>query len=142
MTRFLYLKGCDTSGRFARDVKHMWKTGNSNHTVAFFKWKMCSAAALFHCGKLRILPLEQGRKTATCKAQDVVAAALRLDGHALQHASQATWHDVCAWFHLVPCKLFSNHCTFFFSHVCHVRSTCTDTYIERESDMSRSSYAK
>lgn len=90
-----------------------WKTPTILHV--FVKWKMCSAATVcfspphyilfpcFHYSKLWILSLEQSRETATWKAQDVVAAALRLDGHALQHASEATRDDVhvygSTWFH-------------------------------------------
>lgn len=127
----------------------MWnpngKLENSNHTVVLVKWKMCSAATVcfspphyilfpcFHYSKLWILSLEQSRETATCKAQDVVAAALRLDGHALQHANEATRDDVRVWFHLVPCKSFSNH-VMILSHMCSMCKTYThlQTHIYRE----------
>ena len=53
-----------------------------------------------------------------------MAAALRLDGHALQHASEATRDDVPVWFHLVPRKSFSNH-VMILSHMCSMCKTYT-----------------
>lgn len=119
-TRLFYLNGCDKLATFARHVKPIWKTGKLQPFCMFLLSGRCvqlPRCALVHHITYCFHALEQSRETATCKAQDVVAAALRLDGHALQHASEATRDDVPVWFHLVPCKSFSNH-VMILSHMC------------------------